>query len=36
VLRINERGEWTEHAELLINGRAPQKLMDLKVRRASP
>ena len=35
VLRINESGEWTEHGELLINDRPPQKLMDLKVRRTS-
>jgi hypothetical protein len=35
LLRINESGEWTEHAELLINDRAPRKMMDLKVRRTS-
>jgi hypothetical protein len=35
VLRINETGEWTEHGELLINGRAPQKMIDLRVKRTS-
>ena len=35
VLRINESGEWTEHGELPINDRPPQKMMDLKVRRTS-
>jgi len=35
VLRINENGEWTEHGELTIGDRAPQKMMDLKVRRIS-
>jgi hypothetical protein len=35
VLRINESGEWTEHGELLINDRPPQKMIDLKVRRTS-
>ncbi len=35
VLRVNESGEWTGHGELLINDRAPQKMMDLKVRRTS-
>jgi len=35
VLRLNEKGEWTEHAELAIGGRPPQKLMDLRVRRVS-
>jgi hypothetical protein len=33
VLRINENGEWTEHAEITIGERSPQKMMDLKVRR---
>jgi hypothetical protein len=33
VLRINERGEWVEHAELSIGARTPQKLIDLTVRR---
>jgi hypothetical protein len=32
VLRINEKGEWTELGELVIGDRAPQKMMDLKVR----
>ena len=35
VLRINENGEWTEHGELTVGERAPQKMMDLKVRRIS-
>jgi len=35
VLRINERGEWTEHAELTIGARPPQKLIELAVRRVS-
>jgi hypothetical protein len=35
VLRINENGEWTEHGELTIGERPPQKMMDLKVRRIS-
>ena len=35
VLRINGNGEWTELAELVISGRRPQKMMDLKVRRVS-
>jgi hypothetical protein len=35
VLRINEKGEWTELAELTIGTRPPQKLMDLTVRRVS-
>ncbi len=35
VLRINENGEWTEHGELSIDDRPPQKMMDLKVRRIS-
>jgi len=33
VLRINEKGEWTEHGELTIGARPPQKLMELTVRR---
>ena len=32
VLRINEKGEWTEHAELTIGTRPPVKLMELVVR----
>jgi hypothetical protein len=35
VLRLNEAGEWTEHAELTIGAQPPLKLMDLKVRRVS-
>lgn len=35
VLRINEKGEWTELAELTIGTRPPQKLMELTVRRIS-
>ena len=35
VLRINESGEWTEHGELVINDRPPQKMLDLKVKRTS-
>jgi hypothetical protein len=34
-MRINENGEWTEFGELVIGDRAPQKMMDLKVRRSS-
>ncbi|HLY18395.1 MAG TPA: hypothetical protein VKR61_14280 [Bryobacteraceae bacterium] len=33
VMRINEKGEWTEHAELTVGTRPPQKLMELTVRR---
>jgi len=33
ILRINEKGEWTELAELTIGTRPPQKLIDLTVRR---
>jgi hypothetical protein len=32
-LRINEKGEWTEQAELTVGAGSPQKLMDLTVRR---
>jgi hypothetical protein len=35
VLRIDENGEWTEHGELVIGDRPPQKMMELKVRRSS-
>ena len=35
VLRINEKGEWTEHGELVIGDRPAQKMMELKVRRSS-
>ena len=33
VLKINERGEWTELAEIIIGSQPPKKLMDLTVRR---
>jgi hypothetical protein len=36
VLRINEKGEWTELTELTIGTRSPQKFMELTVRRISP
>ena len=32
VLRINERGEWTEVAEISIGEQAPKKLLELTVR----
>jgi hypothetical protein len=32
VLRINERGEWTEVAEISIGSQAPKKLLELAVR----
>jgi hypothetical protein len=35
VLRINESGEWTEHGEITVGERPPQKMMDLRVRRIS-
>jgi len=35
VLRINENGEWTEHGEITVGERPPQKMMDLRVRRIS-
>ncbi|HTP87373.1 MAG TPA: hypothetical protein VMJ34_10495 [Bryobacteraceae bacterium] len=35
VLRLNEKGEWVEHAELTIGTGPPRKLMDLTVRRVS-
>ena len=35
VLRINEKGEWTELAEITIGTRPPQRLMELVVRRQS-
>jgi hypothetical protein len=35
VLRINENGEWTEHGELVVGDRPPQKMMELRVRRNS-
>ncbi|SRR5579871_1325044 len=34
TLRINDQGEWTEHADIVIGARPPQKLMDLVVRRS--
>jgi len=33
VLRVDETGEWTELGELIIGNRAPQKMMELRVRR---
>ena len=33
VMRLNEKGEWTENAELTLGTRPPQHLMDLTVRR---
>ena len=33
VLRINECGEWTELAEIIIDSEAPKKLLELTVRR---
>jgi hypothetical protein len=35
VLRINDKGEWTEQAEIAMGGKAPQKLMELVVRRSA-
>lgn len=32
VLRINERGEWTEFAEISIGSQPPRKLLELTVR----
>jgi hypothetical protein len=32
VLRINERGEWTEFAEICIGSQSPKKLLQLTVR----
>ncbi len=34
VLRIDEKGDWTEIAEIKIGDRAPRKLMELRVSRA--
>ena len=31
VLRINERGEWTEFSEILIASQPPKKLLELTV-----
>ncbi len=33
VLRINDKGEWTELGQLTIGDRAPQKMMELRVSR---
>lgn len=33
ILRINDQGEWTEHAEITFGAKPPQKLMELIVRR---
>jgi hypothetical protein len=33
VLEINERGEWTEAAEIAIGSQAPKKFLELTVRR---
>jgi hypothetical protein len=33
VLRINEKGEWTELGEITIGSQAPRKFMDLTVSR---
>ncbi len=33
VLRINERGEWTEFAEISIGSQAPKRLLELAARR---
>ena len=35
VLRINDKGEWTELAEITIGTRSPVKLMELVVRRVT-
>jgi len=35
MLRINERGAWVEHADLMMGSRPPQTLIDLTVRRVS-
>jgi hypothetical protein len=35
VLRINDKGEWTELGRLTIGDRPPQKMIELKVRRTS-
>jgi hypothetical protein len=31
VLRINEKGEWTELAEITIGSQPPRKLLELRV-----
>src|SRR5215831_16264183 len=33
VLRVNEKGEWTEQAEIAIGTDPPRKLLDLNVKR---
>lgn len=33
VLRINDKGEWTELTELILGSQPPRKLMELTVRR---
>lgn len=33
VLRIDDKGEWTEEAEITLPGKPPQRLMQLTVRR---
>ncbi len=35
VMRINDKGEWTELTEITIGARPPQKLMELVVRRVT-
>jgi hypothetical protein len=35
ILRINDRGEWTELAELTIGSDSPKKLLELTVRRVT-
>jgi len=35
VIRIDEKGEWTEHHEITIGGQPANPLMDLTVRRAT-
>jgi hypothetical protein len=33
ILRVNDKTEWIEHADITIGTRPPQTLMDLTVRR---
>jgi len=33
VLRINEKGEWTELAEIIIDSQPARKLLELRVKR---
>ncbi|MBV9144492.1 MAG: hypothetical protein JO065_01160 [Acidobacteria bacterium] len=35
TLRMNDKGEWTEYAELTIGPSAPRKLLELNVRRTA-